>query len=713
MTIWLLAIGLISILGQVVLLRELTVAFYGSELITILSLGFWCLWSAVGAGLGRRAYLPSRSQVGWLLAGFGLLLPLCVVLVRALRLLAAGVPGAYLSFPQQIVGLVLSLLPCAVALGLLFQWAAKLYIDRRHSLPRAYAIESLGGLLGGVLASFGLRWGIQNLTAALCCGLLAVAATLMTGGSRQGRPIRFVAVGLALLLGLGLTQAGPLDAWLTGWNHPQLLVSRDTPYGRITLTETAGQIALFENDALVYESEGTAAEEFVHLAAIQHIAPESVLVLGGEVAALTREVLRHAVTAVTCVELNRDRHQLLTRYTDPIPDGNSRDSRVTLVHTDPRRFLQTGSRYDLILVGEMEPGSGASNRFFTREFFQLCAGSLTREGVLAFRLRGAENIWTPQLLRRAASIRRAASEVFASVVFLPGVVNIVLASPLPLVTDPAELGERLESRRLQTRLVSPAYLEYLYTNDRYLEIPRLLDATPAPVNSDVRPICYQYTLLLWLARFFPVLTLLDVPELRLADLARSPLSWLVLVAGVAGLWLCRRRRGSRRIGLVALAGLLGMMLEAALLLNFQVREGVLYQDLGLLLTMFMAGLALGASVVDRFQLVSRRAGIGFWCGFIALALLVAWPLQHGYLGGLLATGLLLLGSGFLVAAVFARASLAAGTAQRLVVSPLYAADLVGGCFGSVLASLLFIPVLGLAGTAVLVAVLALAALSLV
>ena len=54
MTISLLAIGLISILGQVVLLRELNVSFYGVELIYLLALGIWLFWTAVGAVIGRR-----------------------------------------------------------------------------------------------------------------------------------------------------------------------------------------------------------------------------------------------------------------------------------------------------------------------------------------------------------------------------------------------------------------------------------------------------------------------------------------------------------------------------------------------------------------------------------------------------------------------------------------------------------------------------------
>ena len=40
-------IGFISMLGQVAVLRELSVAFYGVELIYILAMGIWLFWSAL------------------------------------------------------------------------------------------------------------------------------------------------------------------------------------------------------------------------------------------------------------------------------------------------------------------------------------------------------------------------------------------------------------------------------------------------------------------------------------------------------------------------------------------------------------------------------------------------------------------------------------------------------------------------------------------
>ena len=122
------SIGLISILGQVVLLRELNVAFYGVELIYLLALGIWLFWTATGALIGRKSYIPTSTQIAVLFLLFGIALPLDVVFIRASRLLVSGVPGAYLSFLQQLVITVISLLPVGIVSGLLFQWAARSYV---------------------------------------------------------------------------------------------------------------------------------------------------------------------------------------------------------------------------------------------------------------------------------------------------------------------------------------------------------------------------------------------------------------------------------------------------------------------------------------------------------------------------------------------------------------------------------------------------------
>ena len=46
--------GFVSLIGQIVLLRELNVAFFGVELIYLIALGVWLLLTALGTIAGRR-----------------------------------------------------------------------------------------------------------------------------------------------------------------------------------------------------------------------------------------------------------------------------------------------------------------------------------------------------------------------------------------------------------------------------------------------------------------------------------------------------------------------------------------------------------------------------------------------------------------------------------------------------------------------------------
>jgi hypothetical protein len=165
-----------------------------------------------------------------------------------------------------------------------------------------------------------------------------------------------------------------------------------------------------------------------------------------------------------------------------------------------------------------------------------------------------------------------------------------------------------------------------------------------------------------------------------------------------------------------MAGLLGMVIESALIVHYQVKTGILYQDLGLLITAFMAGLACGSGGVHRLlasaasgRVTARATGAAALGAFILLSLAVARLADTAAapLGSTLA-GLFL--AGCLVAALFASASLDAVEQQRSVVSSLYAADLVGGCLGSLAASLLLVPLLGIGVTALVAALLAAASL---
>lgn len=696
----LVAIGCLGMLAQVVLLRELAVASFGVEPIYLLGVGLWLLAGAAGALAGRRrGVAPPGNAAPAFLALAAVLLP-CIAFLRGARQLFLGVPGAYLPLSAQGAIAVAGLAPAAFLLGLLFRRAARAAVLEGASPATAYGFECAGGVLGSVLSALAPALGFPNLP--LGAGVAVASAAIAARTPATRRPA--VAL-LAALLAFTVFSA-PLDRWMTGWSHPGLSVTRDTPYGRVTVERDRGMLSLFVNDAFDYESEGADAEPFAHLPALQLPPGARVLLLGGAASGLVPELLKHAPARVDCVERDRLLHEALVGSLPTGLSGAFRDPAVRVVFADPRRFLADGGVYDLILVAISEPASGAGNRFFTVEFFRLCAAHLSGNGVLALRLPSSETVWTPQLARRNGSVRAALGAAFPDILAIPGASDILIASRGRLLCDPAELAARFRERAIAARVVTPQSLAYLLRPDRAARVETLLREAGAEPNSDARPIGYQQTVLLWLGMFFPA-----------GGLSPAVLRGVAGVSAASGAaWLAAARLfpALRRPTIAAAGSFCAMIVESAVLLRFQAESGALYGQIGLLLTGFMGGLSAGAFAFGRFasgREVGRGTGAALLGSLGLLALLVASAGGRAF--GPAGSTAMLAAAGALSGALFGYAGRAPLEGRGAGVAGIYAADLVGGCVGSLLAGVLLIPLFGagpvLAG-AVLAALAACAAL---
>ncbi|MCL5030294.1 MAG: hypothetical protein M1480_14880 [Bacteroidetes bacterium] len=720
MFIYLLIIGFISILGQVLILRELNVAFFGIELIYIISLGFWLLGTAIGSLTGKRKFFLNLTQLKFLFLIWGILFFADVIFIRSIRLIFLGMPGAYLPFYIQLIAIIISILPISILVGVLFQQTAKIFVAENKTLAKAYAIESAGGILGGIASTLFLIFGIQNFESILLCGLITFSFILFHKRKENKSAISFVASLFIIISIAALVFPSPLDFLMTKQNHPNLVEVKDTPYSRITVTSLEGQISVFENDALSFETESTSAEEFVHLTLMHHQQPSKVLVLGGGMEGIIYELSKYKPEKIDYVELNEKLIDITRKY---LPEDFKRsitNSNVRIIIDDPRIFLNTCLEYDVILIGMPEPSSGLTNRFYTKEFFEKCFAKLNDKGIIALRLRSSENLWTLQLTKRNASIYRALKSVFPNVIILPGTTNIIIGSYDKLETNDKILAERLTARKLNTKLVSPQYVHYIYTNDRFIQISDLLSKENAPINTDVKPICYQYTTSIWLSKFFP-----DFIQTDLSDFTRSlsknyfAMTLMLIIISIifiAGrFWIILRRWL-----LVFLAGFIGMITETMLILNYQTNSGILYQNIGILLTAFMAGLTIGSFSVDKFYHLKNKSrftdyalGI-FLIGSIALLnFSFEFLIKRNLVTDLSITSFILFLTGFLVAGIFAYSSFLKVKDQLKVISPLYSADLLGGSAGSIAASLFLIPMLGLLTTGNVIGILSILSLILI
>ncbi|MCX6864908.1 MAG: fused MFS/spermidine synthase, partial [Verrucomicrobia bacterium] len=366
-----------------------------------------------------------------------------------------------------------------------------------------------------------------------------------------------------------------MDAFSTALQFPQqkIVFRANSPYGKLLVTESSGQYNFIENGMPLFSTNNYGQiEETVHYAMIQRPAARKVLLVSGGVAGTAQEIMKYGGAEVTYVELD----PLISEAGRRFLPGALTDPRIKVVHTDGRLFIKrTRERYDVIIVDMPDPSTSQINRFHTAEFFSEVRRVLSPDGVLSFALGRYENYVSPALARMLASAHRTLQPSFRNVLLLPGGRIFFLASDGALHSD---IAARIEDYRIPTRLVQRNYLDAMLTPDRMADMRRAV-TQPAAVNTDFNPVLYYYHLLHWIGQF---------------KVSFGVLETVLLVA--FAIYLFRLRAVPLAI---FASGFAASALEVVLLLGCQILYGSLYQQLGVIVTMFMAGLATGAWLANR------------------------------------------------------------------------------------------------------------------
>jgi spermidine synthase len=711
--------------AQVLILRELLVLAQGQELKLALGLWCWLLWAGLGSLAGGRLHSPGApgvgpNRLGGLLALLGLLLPATLLAARSLPTLAHLPLGQSLPLGTTFLLFVLLLAPFGLVSGYFFPGAVQVLADANHqgAAGRTYYLETLGAALGVALLQIFLVGRFANLSLALAVGLLLALAPWLLARPRSLAGRLATALNL-LVLAAAVVIAPRLDLMSRSWEWPgrQVIATADSPYALLSAAREAEQISFFANGLWQFTyPDPLTAEYQVQLGLLEHPQPRRVLLLGGGVAGLGSEILKtHTITRLTYVELDPYLVRLAQKLL-PAVAGLDRDPRVHLIYQDARRFLETTpARYDVILMALPEPRNAQLNRFYTREFFRAVARKLTPGGVFSFALTGAETSLSPLRAAYLGMAYNTLGQAFPEVVAFPGGRVRFFASPSRgvLTTDPEVLVRRLRERRLALQYVREYYLLEDLSPWRQQYLNQILQRQSSEVNTDLNPRCYFFDLVL-----STVQEGLGVKEALLALQALPPVvPWLALAlaTGLAGVAL--RRPGPRFLYQVVVMGLGTMALEILVLVLYQIRLGSLYQQLGILIAAFMAGMAAGSAAGCR-RFGRPRGGLrllaGLQGGLAVLAAVLAWWLTWGpawpasgwEFGTRAGYVLVLAAAGFGGGGVFAlSAALWAETQPeaRGQGGMLYAADLLGATLGTLGVSLLVLPVWGIVPALYLVA----------
>ncbi len=716
-------------IGQIVLMRELIVLFNGNELSLGIMLATWLVWTAAGSSLtGRLVHSRFNADIAVAVGEClcGLSLPLTVWALRSARVLFEIVPGELLGpVPMLLITLVCLSGFCGLS-GSLFVLAARMYerrcaVSGRLATSYAYLLETAGSGLGGVLTSILLLRIFGSFQIAIVVALLnlGVAASLLLRMRR--RQVLATAMACALLAFPLLAYVAPHmeesteQRFWAGWN---VVASRESIYGRITVTEAGGMRGIYEDGSILANVPDPAtAEESVHYALLEHPAPQHVLLIGGGMNGGIAEALKHpTLERLDYVELDPALPAMYQRFFPAEYARSFSYPRVHVHYADGRLYLKAAvARFDAILVSVPDPQTAQLNRFFTAEFFQSAREHLASGGLLALQLSASENYISPQLAEFLRCIHRTLRTVFPYVVILPGSTVHFFAATQPgvLTDDPQVLISRLQGRNLQTLYVREYFIPFRMMPDRMAEVREQLQPLPeTPVNRDFKPAAYYFGAVLWSAQFHSsyARALETAAHIRFLPLLAGVTALFLLFIIAFALFASPKRARVTAVWSVCATGYALMALQILLLLAFQSIYGYVYGELAMLIGMFMAGIAAGSWLgIARFHsadqkslmraaavnqslltiaaplllflvsLLARGSGAGasLWIApiaFPALAVLCGMP------GGFqfpIATEIYLRGR---------ETSSGTGT--------LYALDLVGGCAGALLIAGFLIPVFG-------------------
>ena len=739
--------GLSSITAQIVLLRELLVSFLGNELTLGVILASWLILVAAGSFLvGKSVEKVERKLEVFVV--FQLVLsvafPLTLFLCRIFKNILLATPGEVLGFAPIFYSSLLILLPVTLPYGALFTYGCKLYAryaeENAASIGKVYIIETIGSMIGGLLITFLLIQYLNPFTIVFSISLLNSLMSIFllwlrpkSSKTSFQKALLILSMLLSFLFGYGLlpqnSNAIHQSSIRSQWRGLNVIHYENSIYGNITVTKRGEQYTFFADGVPSITTpipDIAFIEDFVHFPMLFYEKPESVLILSGGAGGMIHEILKYPVKRVDYVELDPLLLKLVQEFPTPLTQSELSDKRVKIHHMDGRFFVQrTGDRFDIIFIGLSAPQSLQANRLFSSEFFSMARGKMNPNGILVFTLPGSLTYISPELRDLNGCILNTLKNVYRHVKVIPGDVNLYLASDADFLENiPSnEISKRFEERKIKASLITRNYIEYRL-NERWLKwFQQSMGGRKIHVNSDFHPLAVFFNLSYWNSLFSPYLT--EVFKwYEQSSLALSVTKIILITLILATLFIKMPHLSRHSITYsIFTTGLTGMIFNLAIIFAFQTLYGYLYHQIGLLIAIFMFGIASSSFFItkrlDRIKkdsllfLKTEMAIILFSILFPFLFLMPSHHLENKVVYFILYGAVLVMSflSGMSIGFQFPLAvKIYLGNPSvkgkvGYTAGLLYGADLFGGFFGGLLGGVFLLPLLGLKETCFIMAML--------
>ena len=674
-----LTLGLITIATQIILLREFLSVFYGNELVIGIIFTNWMLLTALGAYLGRMAGKMIQHWISILgLLIILALLPLVMVFMMYYLRSAIFVAGSMVNLLHIFIYSLFLLLPFCLISGFIFTLLCDHISNAfsRNLIGKIYSWESTGSIVGGILFNLILIWFFESFESLLFLVLLVIAILFFVSIQWKFSILLYLLPALFIFI-LLLQVFVDFDRITRNFlfQDQQIRYFKSTPYGNIAVTKSGDQLNFYENNFLLYSSnQPVSDEETVHYTMAQHENPEKVLLLSGGMPGVIREILKYPVQQIDYVEINPWMIRAVNKYSD-IYDTSG----VHVINRDARLYLKKhAKKYDVALINLPEPSTVQMNRFYTQQFYGLLKENLAPHGVMGFSIPGASNYMSEEQRKLNASLYHTVKTIFRNAIIIPGKENFFIASDDQLTFN---VTDKIAEKGIETQYVNRYYVQEDLLKSR---AGKLLDnlSPEVEINTDFKPVTYLLNLQYWVSYF-------------------NFNYWVpLLITGLLA-FLFMFRLHPVNLGMFT-AGFAGASIEVVLLVAFQILYGYVYSLVGIIVTVFMGGLAFGTYYRERivphttFRNYYRiQLMLGVFALLLPLLFLLLRDLQVPPVLIHAVFMILMFLTAMLVGIIFSLASQLRLKKLVKLASDVYSVDLLGAAIGSFMVTVYLIPVLGI------------------
>ncbi|MEW5692436.1 MAG: hypothetical protein AB1765_03975 [Candidatus Hydrogenedentota bacterium] len=759
--------GIICQVSQIIIIRELLVIFYGSEFTIGIIFCFWMLWSGAGSLIAGYLIKKIGAPHKFLFITsiiYVLVLPLTITAIRFSRMFLDISTGQIISLSQTLSLSFILLSFNSFILGLLFVVFTRVLSEQKegaHTPSVVYIFEAFGSCAGGLLFSL---FFVKFLNHYVIISLLNIFLLLVLNRlyNKTIKKLNYISIFFFLIFFLFSSRVNTIVnifQWEKSFAGFKLVEVCDSKYSRLSVLKNQNQFNIYANSSLLFfvvskEDDRYGIEEidyinFTNTALTQHNNPQKILLVGGGLKGVIRELSKTKSYSIDYIETDPSLLSTVKKYVPQRTREVLILPNVRVINQDARLYIKGCSeKYDLIILSVPEPSNFLNNRFYTKEFFLETKNILNKDGVLVSGLVSIQNVTEEMSINRNASIYHTLKSVFNNVLFAGENFLYFFASDSDnqLSADPFVLSNRYINRGVSSDIFSEFYFYNLFNEDSVKRINWILfnhgknkDSVFSPtiippsltypeltelkkvsyyveekyfINFDFKPITYFYNIIIWdeiSKQFSKSKNILFKLFLKInLNILLICIMMLLLLPNV--FFKCKRSFNTqhKKYGVflsIFTTGFSTMLFQISLIYSFQSIYGFVYEFIGLITAMFMLGLGSGSFLALKF--ITKKDNLKL-LGIIESSVFI-FSLIMIYLINLSAE----ISSTNVIFIIFLLLTFIAGIIDGLdfpvaiscyytIIKDtlkssglIYGIELIGGCSGSIIASIILIPIKGI------------------